>query len=138
MTRVILGLGSNKEFDGKSPVSLLNEACDELEKILFDMKKSKIYETQPMYYENQPNFFNMAVSGNVKDDFLPHDLLSEIHKIEAKFGRNREKEIKNGPRTLDIDIEIFGDVVLNDDDLIIPHPRMHERDFVKKPMLEVM
>ena len=67
----------------------------------------------------------------------PFSLLEEIQKIEARNGRNREKEIPKGPRTLDIDILFFGDISLNIPNLIIPHPQIEKRAFVVIPLLEL-
>ena len=80
----------------------------------------------------------MAVTGFVDDSASPFELLDEIHRIEEQFGRNRSKEIRFGPRSLDIDIEEFGSLVLNVPDLILPHPRMNERAFVLIPVLEIL
>ena len=80
----------------------------------------------------------MVVCGAVREGLTPHDLLAEIHKIEAKYGRNRKKELRFGPRPLDIDIELFGDMEIDDEALTIPHPRMRERAFVLVPFLEIL
>ena len=96
-------------------------------------------ETKAMYYENQQNFYNMAVTGFVDDSASPFELLDEIHRIEEQFGRNRSKEIRFGPRSLDIDIEEFGSMKMNvAPDLILPHPRIKERQFVLLPALEIL
>lgn len=138
MIRVVLGLGSNAPYGGLEPVELLSGACRELKKILAAPVFSSLYETRAMYYENQQNFYNMAVTGFVDDSASPFELLDEIHRIEEQFGRNRSKEIRFGPRSLDIDIEEFGSLVLNVPDLILPHPRMNERAFVLIPVLEIL
>lgn len=139
----ILGLGSNRSFDGLDSISLLNRACDLLEPFFIDFNYSSVYRTKPMYVENQDCFYNMAVSGYVK--ISAEQLLSEIHRIESLLGRNRKSEIRNGPRSIDIDIEIFGNEKichLDSDDpmknLEIPHPRLCERAFVLVPLLEVL
>ena len=80
----------------------------------------------------------MAVKGYVSDSMSPYDLLNIIHEIEAEGGRNRAKEIRFGPRSLDIDIEEFGDIVVSDEILQIPHPRIQERAFVLIPALEIL
>lgn len=138
MTQVILGLGSNRHFNGKDCVTLLAEACLSLESILNSMVFSSIYKSKPMYVTNQSDFFNMAVKGFVDDDFSPFALLEEIHKIETKFGRNRDQEIRFGTRSLDIDIEEFGDLQISLPELTLPHPRMQEREFVLIPVLEIL
>lgn len=139
MIPVLLGLGSNSTYCGKQPVELLACACRELKKVLSSPVFSRIYESKAMYVENQENFYNMVVKGFVEDSADPFWLLNEIHKIENQFGRNRSKEIRFGPRPLDIDIEEFGEVSMNvEPELILPHPRIQERQFVLIPALEIL
>ena len=142
---VLLGLGSNSRYEGKKPVELLANACSLLGSVVTNIKMSSIYETKAMYVEDQENFFNMAVYGDLEESISPFTLLDEIHRIEALLGRDRSKEIRFGPRSLDIDIEDFfinqngeqNNIVLNTENLILPHPRMHERAFVLIPSLEI-
>ena len=138
---VVLGLGSNsvlkseeKEF---SPVEILQFACSELEKILEPKtaKFSSIYKTKAMYYENQQDFYNMVVCGYYQNS--PEELLKQVNQIETIYGRNREKEIFKGPRTLDIDIELFGNQIVKTENLEIPHKNLKERQFVLIPLLEI-
>lgn len=136
MARVVLGLGSNKDFGVMSSKDILQGAIKALCAFIGQVVYSSVYETQPMYFTNQKSFLNMVVAGEYKS--TPRDLLNAIHKIESDFGRDRTKEIKNGPRTLDIDIEIFDSVVINSPDLVIPHPRLQERAFVLVPLVEVL
>ena len=138
MKRVLLGLGSNKSFQNKAPLELLRCACTELSRILKEPVFSSVYRTKAMYVEDQDDFYNMTVLGYVDDILSPFELLSYIHEIEAKYGRNREEEIRFGPRSLDIDIELFGDDVINTPDLQIPHIRIKERAFVLIPALEIL
>ncbi|MBQ9282400.1 MAG: 2-amino-4-hydroxy-6-hydroxymethyldihydropteridine diphosphokinase [Treponema sp.] len=139
----VLGLGSNKAFDSLDSLHVLACACVELESLFSDFCVSSVYRTKPMYVENQPDFFNMAVSGETT--LSASGLLSKIHEIEASFGRSRENEIRNGQRSLDIDIELFGNEEIHFSDpvdsmknLEIPHPRISERAFVLIPLLEVL
>ena len=138
MKRVLLGLGSNKSYEEKSPLELLDCAKNELKKYLSNMTFSSVYKTKAMYVENQDDFYNMAAIGFVEDNKDPFEFLSQVNNIEAQFGRNREKEIRFGPRTLDIDIELFGDDVINDPKLQIPHIRLEERAFVLIPAIEIL
>lgn len=131
MPSVILGLGSNKGNKKK----YLDSACVELEKILKNMRRSSIYQTSPQDYLEQDDFFNMVVEGEYEGS--PFSLLDEIQKIEAINGRNREKEISKGPRTLDIDLLFFDDISLNTPRLTIPHPQLEKRAFVLVPLLEL-
>ena len=138
MKTVVLGLGSNNTLGSMTSVEILAHAVGELSAVVKDIQKSSVYESDPMYVTDQNNFYNMVVRGGVSDDCSPYELLDFIHRIEAKYGRDRSKEIRFGPRTLDIDIEEFGSVVINDPDLILPHPRIHERQFVLLPLLEIL
>ncbi len=81
----------------------------------------------------------MAAKGFVGDSATPFALLKKIHEIEKKYGRDRENEIRFGPRPLDIDIEEFGGLVVDEPPvLMIPHPRVHERQFVLLPAIEIL
>ena len=131
MSCVILGLGSNKG----NKKEYLRSACVALSSFLKNMRCSSVYQTSPQDYVEQDDFFNMVVEGEYESS--PLSLLEEIQKIEASNGRNREKEIAKGPRTLDIDILFFGDIELNTPSLIIPHPQITKRAFVLIPLLEL-
>lgn len=138
MKRVLFGLGSNKSFDNKTPLQLLESACVNLSRYLVKPSFSSVYKTKAMYVENQNDFFNMCVLGFVADDLSAFDLLKITQKIEKEHGRNREKEIRFGSRSLDIDIELFGEEKINHPILQIPHPRVLERMFVLIPSIEVL
>lgn len=138
MIPVVLGIGSNREWNKMSSLQLMENACCQLKVFLSDFKMSSVYKTKPMYYENQNDFYNMVVSGFVTEDISPQILLEKIHKIEESLGRNRSKEIRNGPRSIDIDIEFFGTMSVNEKDLQIPHPKLKERAFVLVPLLEIL
>ncbi|MDE5899536.1 MAG: 2-amino-4-hydroxy-6-hydroxymethyldihydropteridine diphosphokinase [Treponemataceae bacterium] len=137
MVPVLLGLGSNAEFQGRSPLALLASACARLESLLCGAEFSSVYESRAMYVTEQRSFYNMAARGLVPDSMEPHALLRALHEIERAHGRERSREVRNGPRPLDIDIEEFGTVELADAELTLPHPRMHERQFVLIPALEI-
>ena len=138
MKKVILGLGSNRNYNGLTSLQILSKACASLSEILSFITLSSVYISKPMYYENQDDFYNMALSGFLDDAILPEVLLEIIHLIEKEFGRNREKEIRNGPRSLDIDIEYIEGLSLNTENLKIPHPKIKERAFVLVPVLEIL
>nr|MCR5606580.1 2-amino-4-hydroxy-6-hydroxymethyldihydropteridine diphosphokinase [Treponema sp.] len=87
------------------------------------------------YVTNQNDFYNMVICGKTELD--APSLLAEIHRVEASLGRNRDKEIRFGPRSIDIDIELFGNQVINYPDLEVPHIRMYERAFVLVPFIEL-
>ena len=94
---------------------------------------SSYINTAPVGFTEQPDFLNAVVE--VKTSLCPHKLLEICSDIEKNL--KRERIIHWGPRTIDLDILLYDDLVLNDADLIIPHPRMHERDFVLKPLKEI-
>jgi 2-amino-4-hydroxy-6-hydroxymethyldihydropteridine diphosphokinase len=138
MPLAVLGLGSNQ---GDS-LRILREAVEALGAILEHLRQSSIYETAPLHITDQPSFFNAAVAGEYSQSAWA--LLSEIHRIEASFGRDRSKERRWGERTLDIDILLFGDQIITQPTegglapaLEIPHPRLKERRFALEPLLEL-
>ncbi len=96
-------------------------------------KKSSLYKTIPWGYSEQPNFLNIAFQ--ISTDKSPKELLLDCQTIESKMGRL--KSIKWGPRIIDIDIIFFGDRIIKNDDLIIPHPQLTNRNFVLVPLLDI-
>jgi 2-amino-4-hydroxy-6-hydroxymethyldihydropteridine diphosphokinase len=97
------------------------------------LARSSLYRTKPVGYADQPDFVNACAV--VETELPPRALLEGLLGIERAHGRKRE--LRNGPRTLDLDIVLYGDRVISEPDLTIPHPRAHERDFVLKPLREV-
>lgn len=89
--------------------------------------------TEPWGYENQEEFLNGVIK--VETYLTPRELMSTLLKIENDLGRVRE--IKWGPRIIDLDIVLYDDVISNDEFVILPHPLMHLRDFVLKPLKEI-
>ncbi len=138
---VVLGLGSNKSLAGNdsslfTPVMILEKACTELTAVLSECHFSSVYRTKAMYVVDQDDFYNMAVIGRYQG--TAESLLDKTQAIEALLGRDRTKEFRNGPRTLDIDIELFGEQTVSTARLEIPHPRLRERRFILEPMLEIL
>ena len=138
MKRVLLGLGSNKSFNNKSPLELLAYAGVELCKLMSDVHFSSVYKTKAMYVEDQEDFYNAAALGYVPDGADAFEFLHKINEIEANYGRDRSREVRFGPRSLDIDIELFGDERIETPELQVPHIRMEERAFVLIPSIEVL
>ncbi len=124
-----IALGSNLGNRAEN----LSQACDICESFIADQRKSQIYCTEPMYLPDQPDFLNMALCGYYEGEALP--LLRKLKTIEADFGR--KKTTRFGPRIIDLDIIFFGDNVIYEDELIVPHPRLEERDFVLSPLLDI-
>jgi len=96
-------------------------------------KISSIIETAPIGGPRQGKYLNGVVK--IKTEIEPYALLSILQNIENKLGRKRT--IRNGPRTIDLDILLYDDKIINKPDLKVPHPRMLEREFVMKPLLEI-
>jgi 2-amino-4-hydroxy-6-hydroxymethyldihydropteridine diphosphokinase len=132
MPPVVLGLGSNQ---GDS-VRILADTAAALGTILNDCRAGGVYKTAPLHVKDQADFFNTAVSGIFAGS--PYELLEAIHRLEARFGRDRAKERRWGERTLDIDILLFGDLIISDPPLLeVPHPRLKERRFALVPLLDI-
>ena len=128
-TCVILALGSNLGDRCEN----LRQALKEISTNLSITKTSSIYETPPWGYSDQPVFFNQVLSGITS--LNPLDLLTFVKDIEQKMGR--VNNFPNGPRLIDIDILLYGEQIINTENLVIPHPRMLERGFVLVPLAEI-
>ena len=129
--KVYLSLGSNignRQEYIESAIELVGKR--EGIKIL---KKSGLYETSPVGYVEQDLFLNAVIK--IETDFSEREILKIINKIENELDRKRE--IRWGPRTIDIDILIFSDKKINETDLIIPHKEMLNRLFVLVPLIEI-
>lgn len=128
---VYLALGANL---GNRRANL-NEALQRLQadERLYLTQLSSLYETAPVGYLNQPNFLNMVAEAQTS--YTPLALLDYVKQIEAELGR--EYEFRNGPRPLDIDILFYDDIVLEEERLQLPHPRMRGRGFVFVPLAEI-
>ena len=95
--------------------------------------QSSLYRTAPIGYADQPDFINAVAA--VETTLNPRELLAALLAIERHHGRVRE--FANAPRTLDLDVLLYGDLRMHEDGLTIPHPRMHERAFVLAPLAEI-
>ncbi|MBT8332337.1 MAG: 2-amino-4-hydroxy-6-hydroxymethyldihydropteridine diphosphokinase [Deltaproteobacteria bacterium] len=98
------------------------------------LAQSRMYMTEPVDYEDQDWFINMAVKLETTKD--PFELLDTIKSVQRAAGRKHD-EIRFGPRVLGLDIIFFDDLVLDSDRLVVPHPRMHQRRFVLKPICDI-
>jgi len=96
--------------------------------------RSSLYRTAPVGFEDQADFVNAVCA--VETEFSPHQLLEFLLRTEDEHGRIR-RDVSNGPRVIDLDLLLYGDRVIAEDDLIIPHPKMHERGFVLVPLAEI-
>lgn len=129
---VYISLGSNMGNKKEN----LERAIKEIANIkdTFIIKESKIIETEPFGYKEQDDFLNSCIG--IKTLLTPREILKELLSIEKKMGR--ERKIKWGPRIIDLDIIFYGKEVIEEDDLIVPHPYMEYREFVLKPLEEII
>jgi len=129
MAHVYVGLGSNKG----NRLENLRSALKLLAPFMEIGKVSRVYESTPMYKEDQDLFLNIALHGHT--ELSPQDLFNQIKEVERAVGRTEGE--RNGPREIDIDILLYDDLVHESEELTIPHPRMHERLFVIVPLEEI-
>jgi 2-amino-4-hydroxy-6-hydroxymethyldihydropteridine diphosphokinase len=125
---VYLSLGSNVG----NRAANLKSALDRL-RTIGELRVSSFYETEPVEFAAQPWFLNCTVE--LQTGKTPQQLMAAILEIEQEMGRKRTQ--KKGPRSIDIDILLFGDSIIETPDLTIPHPAMHERRFVLEPLTEI-
>ena len=129
MSRAVLSVGSNMG----DRLGHLQGAVDLLAHDVDVIAVSDVYETAPVGGPEQDDFLNAVLM--VETAMAPHELLALCQRVEAVHQRVRE--VRWGPRTLDVDVIAMGDVLLDDPDLTLPHPRAHERAFVCVPWLDV-
>ena len=133
MTRVFVALGSNL---GDREETLLG-AVDALaaEPGIEVVAVSRFRDTDPVGYVDQPRFLNGAAE--LETTLGARGLLDRLLAVELRFGRSREGVPARGPRTLDLDLLLFGDAEIDEPGLRVPHPRMHERAFVLEPLADL-
>ena len=127
--RAVVALGSNIGEPKENldlAIALLREATEVV-------AVSSYFSTKPVGYLDQPDFLNAVCI--IESDLPAMDLLKMLHGIEKVMGRDRS--IKWGPRTIDLDLIQYGSLLSNADELTLPHPRAHERQFVLEPWLEI-
>jgi 2-amino-4-hydroxy-6-hydroxymethyldihydropteridine diphosphokinase len=129
MARIYLGLGSNLG----DRISYMANAIKSLKQDIRSIRVSKVYETRPFGYERQDNFLNAAIEGET--DLSPMDLLGSVKRAEIETGR--QKRFRFGPREIDVDILFYGNLIIHEEGLDIPHQGMAERDFVLKPLMDL-
>ena len=129
LNEVYVGLGSNLG----DPVGNIERAIEMLRQLSRSLEMSRLYRTTPQGFRNQPDFVNAAC--RIWTDLDPFHLLEAALQIEQAVGRRRT--FINAPRALDIDLLMYGNQVLQGPPLTIPHPRMHIRSFVLRPLLDL-
>ena len=133
MTRAYVGIGSNLGNPRKTIADALDllraEAGIEL------LAVSSLRETDPVGYESQPKFLNGAAA--LETELPPRKLLERLLAIEQLLGRIRRDTPRYGPRTIDLDLLLYGQETLAEPGLTVPHPRLHERRFALEPLVEL-
>jgi 2-amino-4-hydroxy-6-hydroxymethyldihydropteridine diphosphokinase len=131
VTLAYVGLGSNLD----DPVRQVLQALDELDGLPHTrvVNRSSLYRTAPVGHVAQPDFVNAVAQ--LETQLAAERLLEELQRIETSH--KRERAFANAPRTLDLDLLLFGQLQLRSERLTVPHPRLHERAFVLEPLVEL-
>lgn len=133
MGNVLIALGGNVGDVRATFQKAISNICGMMQATL--LSRSSDYATPPWGELDQDRFINACIE--IETSLDPHALLFTLHKIEKKFGRDRTKEHRWGPRTLDLDLIAYDDASINQPDLTLPHPRLFERAFVLVPLAEI-
>jgi 2-amino-4-hydroxy-6-hydroxymethyldihydropteridine diphosphokinase len=128
VTRAYVGLGANlgdREATMRRAIELLGDGV---------VAVSSFRETDPVGYEDQPRFLNAAVA--LEMELSPRELLDRLLTVERELGRTRDGP-RYGPRTIDLDLLLYGEAVVEEPGLRVPHPRLAERRFALEPLAEL-
>jgi 2-amino-4-hydroxy-6-hydroxymethyldihydropteridine diphosphokinase len=131
--RAYVGLGANLG-DREATIRRAVALVDELGGVAV-VGVSSLRETEPWGPVEQPRYLNGAVA--LETDLRPRELLDALLDVERRLGRARDDEERWGPRTIDLDLLLYGDLVLDEPGLDVPHPRLHERRFALEPLAEL-
>ncbi len=135
MSLAHIALGANLPGPAGPPEVTLAAAAVRLASLGSIAARSSVYSTAPVGLADQPRFLNAVIA--LETALTPFELLGAVLLIERDFGRDRTASVPNGPRTLDLDILLYGDLVLSEAGLEIPHPRLAQRAFVLVPLNEI-
>ena len=131
---ILISIGGNMIFDGMSPAICHARAVRRLADFgIHITRHSRFYQTPAWPDPGDPPFNNAVIA--VRTDLSPQDLLQSLLAVEQEFGRTRS--FKNAPRTLDLDLLTYDDVVMQSEDLVLPHPRLAERPFILQPLSDI-
>jgi len=133
MPRAYVAFGGNVGDARDTIRRAIDAFCDGAHVTL--LARSSDYRTPPWGVTDQAPFINACIA--VETRLSPRDLLERAQEVERSFGRDRQRETRWGPRTLDIDILSYGDTAIDDPMLTLPHPRLFERAFVLVPLVEI-
>lgn len=128
-------MGANLPSPAGPPTATLADALEHLQSLGRILHRSSLYCTAPVGLADQPQFVNAVVA--LQTGLAPRTLLARLLAIEREYLRDRSHSIANGPRTLDLDILMMGDLCLCESDLELPHPRLADRAFVLIPLHEI-
>lgn len=129
MPNAYIGIGSNQG----NRIDYCDRAITAITKFAVIKSLSSVYETEPAGVIDQPDFINCVVE--IETGLDPYELLSKLLDVENELGRKRVGA--GGPRTIDLDLIFYGDLTIEGEDLVIPHPRAHLRRFVLEPLCEI-
>lgn len=135
MSIAAIGLGANVDSPAGSPEQTIRSALARLNTLGQLRAVSSLYLTEPVGFLHQPPFVNGAAL--LQTELGPLPLLEALLATERAFGRDRANAAPKGPRTLDLDLLLYDDLVLDEPALTLPHPAMHERRFVLAPLAEI-
>ncbi len=130
-----IALGANLPSRAGPPNTTVRAAMDSLGALGRVLRRSSLYDTEPVGVLDQPRFVNAVVS--LCTEIEPETLLDRLLAIEREFGRDRAREQSKGPRTLDLDLLMMGGMVMQTPTLVLPHPAMQGRRFVLEPLAEI-
>lgn len=130
-TAAYVGVGSNLG-DRQETIQQAKQKLSNIKNIHF-IRSAVIYETDPVGGPKQGSFLNTV--WEIETELSAQELMAVLLKIESSLGRQRTE--KNGPRTIDLDLLLYGDEVIHETELTVPHPRLHERWFVLKPLWDL-
>lgn len=130
-----IALGSNLDSPAGDRAANLHAAIEGLRRLGTVLSISSFYDTAPVGYLDQPRFLNAAAL--LETTAGPIQLLEQLLAIECKMGRDRSRSVAKGPRVVDLDLLLYGEVVMQTGTLTLPHPAMRERRFVLEPLAEI-
>jgi 2-amino-4-hydroxy-6-hydroxymethyldihydropteridine diphosphokinase len=135
LTLAAIALGSNLNSSAGDRAANLRLAVEHLKQLGQVAAVSSFYDTAPVDYLDQPRFLNAATL--LETDLTPLSLLHHLLAIEKRMGRDRSVAVAKGPRVVDLDLLLFGNLILQTPELTLPHPAMRERRFVLEPLAEI-
>jgi 2-amino-4-hydroxy-6-hydroxymethyldihydropteridine diphosphokinase len=133
LAAIALGSNLNSEFGDRE--ANLEEAVQRIGGLGEVRAVSSFYDTEPVGFLEQPRFFNGALV--LETELEPVELMRELLGVERAMGREREGAVAKGPRVIDLDLLLYGDVVISTEELTLPHPEMQARRFVLEPLAEI-